>query len=132
MKPDEQKGLIERFIGAYNDFDVDRMVAFMHPNCVFQNVSGQEITASTKGLAEFRELAEQSKALFSSRCQNALRFEFQGEKVTVHIAFEGVLKANLPKGLSASGGFAIAILDVTNVVPEANEDNNVVLSDEIP
>jgi hypothetical protein len=102
MNPDEQKRIIARFINAYNSFDVDGMVALMHPNCLFQSVSGQEVTASARGLTEFRELAEKSKALFSSRCQKVLRFEFAGEKATVDISFEGILKADLPNGLKAS------------------------------
>jgi hypothetical protein len=75
------------------------MVALMHPNCFFQNVSGREVTASTRGLAEFRDLAERSKSLFSSRCQKVVHYEFEEEKVTVGIAFEGMLRADLPNGL---------------------------------
>jgi hypothetical protein len=101
MNADEQKSIIERFIRAYNDFDINGMVARMHPNCSFQNVSGQEVTASTTGLAEFRGLADRSKALFSTRCQKAVRYEFEGEKVTLGIAFEGVLRADLPNGMKA-------------------------------
>jgi hypothetical protein len=44
MNQDEQKRIIERFIDAYNGFDVDGMFAFMHPNCFLQDVSGQENT----------------------------------------------------------------------------------------
>jgi hypothetical protein len=101
MNAAEQKGLIEAFIDAYNSFDVDGMVKLLHQNCLFQNVSGQEITASARGLAEFREPAEKSKALFSSRCQKVLYFESAGAKATVGISFEGILRADLPNGLKA-------------------------------
>ena len=101
MEENEPRRIIERFIDAYNRFDVDGMVGLMHPDCLFQNVSGQEITASARGVAEFRELAEKSKALFSSRSQKAIGYEFEGEKVKVDIAFEGVLRADLPNGLKA-------------------------------
>jgi hypothetical protein len=97
----EQKRLIEGFLDAYNSFDVDGMVKLLHPDCMFQNISGQEITASARGLAEFRELAEKSKALFSSRCQKVLYFESAGAKATVGIAFEGRLRADLPNRLKA-------------------------------
>ena len=101
MNAAQQKRLIERFLDAYNSFDVDGMVKLMHPDCMFQNVSGQEITASARGLAEFRELAEKSKPLFSSRCQKVLYFESAGAKATVGIAFEGMLRSELPNGLRA-------------------------------
>jgi trimeric autotransporter adhesin len=38
------------------------------------------------------------------------------------------LHVKLPKGQNASGQFVIAVLDATNVVPEANEENNIVVS----
>lgn len=44
----------------------------------------------------------------------------ESEEVDLHI--------KLPKGQSASGQFGIAVLDATNVVPEANEANNNVVS----
>ena len=101
MNTDEQQRCIERFMDAYNRFDIDGMVTLLHPNCLFQNVSGQEINATARGLAEFRELAEQSKALFVSRCQKVLYFESAGARATVGIAFEGMLRADLPNGLKA-------------------------------
>jgi hypothetical protein len=101
MNTDEQQRCIERFMDAYNRFDIDGMVTLLHPNCLFQNVSGQEITASARGLAEFRELAQKSKGLFSSRCQKVLYFESAGARGTVGIAFEGMLRADLPNGLKA-------------------------------
>jgi quinolinate synthase len=42
------------------------MIALMHPECSFQNISGGEVTASAKGLRQFRELAETAKTLFST------------------------------------------------------------------
>ena len=108
MDAQEKRQVIELFLRAYNNFDVDRMAALMHPDCRFQNVSGGEVTASAAGMEEFRELAERSKTFFSSRRQEAGRFEFQGEKVTVSIAFEGTLRAGLPDGLKAGDVLKLA------------------------
>ena len=59
METKAKKDLIERFVRAYNSFDVNGMMALMHPQCSFQNISGGEVTASAKGLRQFRELAEE-------------------------------------------------------------------------
>ena len=96
-----KKNLIERFVRAYNSFDVDGMVALMHPECSFQNISGGEVTASAKGFRQFRELAETAKALFSSRSQKITAYKFEQESVTVDIDYQGVLRVDLPDGPKA-------------------------------
>ena len=58
METKAKKDLIESFIRAYNSFDVDGMLALMHPECSFQNISGGQATASAAGIRQFRELAE--------------------------------------------------------------------------
>jgi len=58
METKDKKNLIERFIRAYNSFDVDGLMALMHPECSFQNISGGQVTASAVGIRQFRELAE--------------------------------------------------------------------------
>jgi len=58
METRAKKDLIERFVCAYNSFDVDGMMALMHPECSFQNISGGQVTATAEGARQFRELAE--------------------------------------------------------------------------
>lgn len=77
------------------------MVALLHPECTFQNVSGEEVNASTSGVPQLRELAEKSKELFSSRCQTITTYKHDGESVTVEIDYEGVLKVDIPNGPKA-------------------------------
>jgi len=97
----DKKSLIERYIRAYNSFDVDGMVVLLHPECSFQNISGGQINASAKGIAQIRELAEKSKSLFSSRNQTITSYKFEAETVTVDIDYEGVLRADFPNGPKA-------------------------------
>lgn len=101
MNESDKESLIQRFVQAYNDFDIDGMVALMHPDCKFQNVSGGEVSASAAGLQQFRELAERSKALFSSRHQMITAYHHHGETVSVDIVYEGVLREDIPNGLKA-------------------------------
>jgi ketosteroid isomerase-like protein len=101
METKAKKDLIERFVRAYNSFDVDGMMALMHPECSFQNISGGQVTASATGIRQFRELAEKSKALFSTRSQTITAYKFEQESVTVDIDYQGVLRVDLPNGPQA-------------------------------
>ena len=101
METSPKKDLIKRFVRAYNSFDVDGMLALMHPECSFQNISGGQVTASAAGIRQFREIAEKSKALFSSRSQTITAYKFEQESVIVDIDYQGVLRVDLPNGPKA-------------------------------
>lgn len=101
MNDSQKRDLIERFIEAYNDLDVDRMMAWVDPAIEFQNVSNGEVNARTSGADEFRALAEQSKQLFTSRKQTVTKFEIDGDRVSVEIEFRGVPASDLPNGMMA-------------------------------
>ncbi len=96
-----KRALIETFIEAYNRFDVDRMVSLMHPECSFRNISAGEVNASADGIQPFRELAEASRAVFSSRRQTLTGYREEAGVITVDIDYEAVPKINLPNGLKA-------------------------------
>ncbi len=101
MTDEEKKNAIRSYLAAYNGFDIEGMVAIVHPEVVFKNVSGGEVNAQTEGVEQFRQLANKSKALFSSRNQKATKFNFTGDIVTVDITYEGVLAVDLPNGMKA-------------------------------
>jgi len=96
--------LIERYIEAYNAFDIKTMLSTLHPDIVFQNISNGEINAETHGIEAFRTLAEQSKSLFISRKQTITNVETNETQTCIDIAFEATLAIdlpNLPNGLKA-------------------------------
>ena len=101
MASKNPKSLISAYIGAYNRFDVEAMLSLMHPDIVFRNVSGGNIDATATGVDELRELANRSKALFSSRRQVITAFQSAGNSATADIDFEGVLAVDLPNGMKA-------------------------------
>jgi len=92
------KDLIEKFIAAYNEFDVERMVALLSPDIRFENYSGNKLTASTVGIDDFRKLAEQSKLLFAEREQSISSITFGRDSAIVSIEYRGRLAADLPGG----------------------------------
>lgn len=101
MEEGDKRRVIENYIRAYNHFDINGMASLMHTQCIFEDISDGQVTLSTKGVTEFRELAEQSKELFSSRSQTAVEFKYDEDIVTVTIIYTAVLKTDLPSGLRA-------------------------------
>ncbi|MGD8765493.1 MAG: nuclear transport factor 2 family protein [Desulfobacteraceae bacterium] len=101
MTEEEQKMIIQSYIAAYNSFDIDGMVALVHQEVVFKNIADAGVNAEATGAEQFRELAVESKAIFSSRHQKATNFKFTGDVVTADIALEAVLAVDLPNGMKA-------------------------------
>ncbi|HEY0969511.1 MAG TPA: nuclear transport factor 2 family protein [Gemmatimonadales bacterium] len=101
MTDDANRELVERYLRAYDTFDVPGMLATLDPDVEFRNVSNGEVTVTTRGIDEFRALAEQSAKLFHSRSQTLVGYEGEGDRATVHIDYEGVLAVDLSPELRA-------------------------------
>jgi ketosteroid isomerase-like protein len=101
MNTDEKRALIERYLDSYNRFDVKGMMAVVHRDIEFKNVSDGEINAGASGQDEFRMLAEQSRRLFSWRRQTITKFESDGCGASIEVDYVAVLVADLPNGMKA-------------------------------
>ena len=101
MDEDEKRSLVECYLAAYNAFDIDGMMAVIHPDIEFKNVSGGQVNATTSGSGDFRLLAEKSSELFRSRKQKILTFWSNADQASIAVAFEGVLASDLPNGMKA-------------------------------
>lgn len=93
--------LIERYLVAYNAFDVESMLALLSQDVVFENFLGDQLTASTKGADQFRELAQQSATMFSEREQRVTGVTIQPQSTVVDIAYRGRLAVDVPDGPAA-------------------------------
>ena len=93
-----QKNVIERYIQAYNKFDVDGMIRDMRNDFVFENITNGNVDLETSGLAEFKVQAEKAKDIFSEQKQTIIGWDFQADTVTIEINYEGVLAIDLPDG----------------------------------
>ena len=101
MERDEIEQVIDRYIDAYNKFDIDAMIQVLSSDIRFENVSGGEVNAKTSGRTEFEALARQSARLFASRKQTVKNIKIVGDQAFVEIEFEGILAQDLPNGLKA-------------------------------
>lgn len=98
MKESYQLGLINRYLAAYNAFDVDGMLAVLDPALRFENYSGDQLTAGTTGIGEFRQLADRAKSLFLQREQRITAIESHDGALIADIAYRGCLAADIPDG----------------------------------
>jgi len=92
------KHLIERYLASYNAFDVAGMLSVLSKDVRFEDYAGEDLRAATTGVAEFRQLAEQSKLLFSEREQRITGLEFGYDSVIATIAYRGTLAVDIPNG----------------------------------
>ncbi|MGR2740174.1 nuclear transport factor 2 family protein [Billgrantia sp. Q4P2] len=101
MDDSAKRDLIERYIAAYNHFDIDSMLAVLDPDIIFENYSGDELTTSASGSDEFRQLAEHAKGFFSERVQRVTSLTFSQDGATAEIDYHGRLAQDIPGGPKA-------------------------------
>ena len=101
MMTDPHRTLIDRYVAAYNAFDVAGMLAVLHPDVRFRNVSNGQETAATDGRDEFRALAKRGLEIFRSRRQTIREYYTDGERAWITVDYQGVLAKDLGPGLAA-------------------------------
>lgn len=108
MTHQEQRALIDRYLAAYNAFDVEGMLTTVHPAVEFENVVGDRVTATASGAAAFRQLAERGAQLFVSRRQTVTAFRSTNAGAVIDVDYEGVLASDLPNGMRAGETLRLA------------------------
>lgn len=101
MDESTKRELIEKYIAAYNHFDIDGMLAVLDPSVSFENYKGDELTDSADGIDEFRKLAEHAKRIFSERVQRVTSLTFHQDGATAEIDYYGRLAQDIPGGPKA-------------------------------
>ncbi len=98
MNESSKKDLIERYLAAYNAFDVDSMLALLSQDIRFENYCGNVLTAEATGRDEFRRLAERASTLFSEREQRIAALQFNHDAAIATIDYHGTLAMDIPEG----------------------------------
>lgn len=104
-EPTLERTLVERYLAAYNAFDIDAMLAQLAPAVRFEHHADGFLTVATDGIEAFRTLAERSLQLFVEREQRIVSWEqarvAAGSTACAHIAWRGKLAANVADGPDA-------------------------------
>lgn len=93
--------LIQNYISAYNQFDVEGMLECFSNDCVFISISAGNKTVSCQNKNELQQLAEQSASYFTERTQTIKNLILNDDKAAVEIDYAAILKKDLPNGLKA-------------------------------
>jgi hypothetical protein len=83
-----ERTLVERYVAAYNAFDIEGMLAPLAEEVRFEHHAGGQLTAQADGIAAFRKLAEQAVALFAEREQRITHFERDGASLAAGTLLE--------------------------------------------
>lgn len=95
----DRETIIKNYIEGYNKFDIDKMVTDFDDNVFFENIQNGETNMSLKGMAAFKQQAEQAKAYFSKRTQTIKSFNHIGNRCEIEIAYNAILAIGFPNGL---------------------------------
>jgi len=93
--------IVKNFISAYNSLSIENMIKYLHPKIEFKNFSSGVVNAQTKGIEEFKELANKSMQMFKEREQKIISFTESENTVNVEINYFGILATDLPNGLKS-------------------------------
>lgn len=91
--------VIKNYIDGYNQFDIDKMVADLDDNIIFENNQNGETNMSLTGLAAFRQQAEHAKAYFTDRTQTIKSFIHSDNTTEIDIDYNAILGMDFPNGL---------------------------------
>lgn len=99
--------VIERYLAAYNAFDVEGMLALLSADVRFENVSGDTVNAEASGIDAFRSLAGKGRAMFTAREQRLTSLRFDGDTAHAGIAWRGTFAVDIPDGPRAGSTIAL-------------------------
>jgi len=90
------KTIVQQYISAYNNFDIEKMVSLMHRDCIFESRVNNKVTLSTKGQTSFRQICNLSKKNYKFRKQVIEDFKEYENKVEVKLYFKATLAVDIP------------------------------------
>ncbi|MCZ3366997.1 MULTISPECIES: nuclear transport factor 2 family protein [Methanobacterium] len=103
MKEKRMKQIIDEYIKAYNEFNVDEMLRNVHEDVELKSTTNGEVNVQLKGITTLKNQAEQSLTLFKKREMKIIEQLINGNTVENKIAFKGVIGVDFPDGSVKSG-----------------------------
>lgn len=110
----EKKDIVDNYVESYNNFDIEGMVKDFDENLEFKNTENGLIILSTKGISEFKEIANKSKDFFTQRKLNVLEYDIGEDFAIIYVNFKAVLSQDLNDSLKAGDEFSIGAKSIFN------------------
>ncbi|GAB2695650.1 hypothetical protein GCM10027037_19310 [Mucilaginibacter koreensis] len=96
---DKREQLIQAYIDAYNNFDIEGMMAGLKNSMEFKNITGGVVDLHLQGLEAFKQQAIQAVAFFNQRQQTVTDYKHEPAQTEVTIDYQAIVAADLPNGL---------------------------------
>jgi hypothetical protein len=95
---ERMKQIIDEYIKAYNEFNVEEMLKNIHEDVKFKNIANDEVNMQLNGIDALRSQAEQAVNLFEKREMKIIEQVIKGNIVKNKIEFKGVFATDVPDG----------------------------------
>lgn len=95
----EKETIINNYVEAYNNFDIESMIADFSNDIVFENISNGETNLSIRGIDSFLKQAETAVKYFSKRTQTIRSIKHDDNKTEIEIGYDAVAAIDLPNGI---------------------------------
>jgi hypothetical protein len=96
---EKREQLIQAYIDAYNNFDIEGMMAGLKNSMEFKNISNGVTDLHLQGLEAFKQQAIQAVAFFNQRKQTVTAYRHEAAQTEVAIDYQAIVAADLPNGL---------------------------------
>ena len=93
--------LVEKYIEAYNRFDVAAMLACVQPDVQFEHSTNGDVTVRLVSKEAFESQAIRAAAWFSERTQRITAFRWLNEQAEADLNYFAVTATDLPNGVKA-------------------------------
>jgi len=93
MKQREQ--IINNYVAAYNNFDIDGMLIHLDQDILFKNISEGKINMTLEGITAFKTQAEKAKSMFSERQQQIIQFKHEDHQTEIDIEYRATMAVDL-------------------------------------
>jgi len=90
--------IVKQYFEAYNEFDIDKMVSYLHDDVKFRNISQGHVTMALDGKKSFTHQAHNAVNLFEKREIKIDGIDYTDEGMDIKIDFMGVLAVDVPDG----------------------------------
>jgi ketosteroid isomerase-like protein len=97
----QAKMLVDKYVEAYNGFDVPGILACLHPDVQFEHSTNGDVTVRLEGKAAFEAQATRAAAWFTERRQHVTAFRWQDEQAEVDVDYFAITATDLPNGIKA-------------------------------
>ncbi|MFT4533159.1 MAG: hypothetical protein ACJA1A_002571 [Saprospiraceae bacterium] len=96
-----RKHMVQSYISAYNNFNIDGMEENLDAHILFENYTNGHLTHVANGMKEFRSMAVAGSEFFISRLQTVMCWEISENNIVVDIKCRGIAKVNLQNRINA-------------------------------